>query len=244
MQMPPRFIAIAVVLAFAVAGCETITGAPPALQLGDAATTPTAQNPGDVTSNDTPRAQAGDPATTPTAQNPGAVASNDAAYAQAGDPAAFAAQARWPHVVLARVRLSGIAQHPGAVKYFPSDESVHLAIEHFDRGNYGLAERYFREAVEKAPEDATAWVGLAASYDRLARFDLSDRAYKQVIRLTGETTQILNNLGYSFMLRGDLVRARQKFLRAYEVEPNNPTVLNNIHLLNSSYTYVQRQVEP
>jgi Flp pilus assembly protein TadD len=224
--------------------------APPAVQLDDPATT--AQNPGDVTSKDAPRVQTSDPATTSIAQNPIVVGSNAiAAYAQAGEPAtasteqaAFAAQARWPNVVAARVRLSGIAQYPGSVKYFPSDESLHIAIEHFDRGNYGLAERYFRDAVEKAPNDATAWVGLAASYDRLARFDLADRAYRQIIRLTGETTQILNNLGYSYMLRGDLVRARQKFLRAYEREPNNQNVLNNIYLLNSSYTYVQRQVEP
>src|SRR5207248_11160775 len=102
-------------------------------------------------------------------------------------------------------------QEPADVKYYRSDEPLRLGIEHFNRGNYGIAERYFRDAVEKAPRDATAWIGLAASYDRLARFDLADRAYHSAIRLIGETTQILNNEGYSFMLRGDLYRARIKF---------------------------------
>ena len=97
----------------------------------------------------------------------------------------------------------------------------------------GLAERYFRDATEKAPKDPTAWIGLAASYDRIARFDLADRAYAYAIRLVGETTQILNNQGYSYMLRGDLVNARKKFLKAYELEPNNPTIANNLRLLNS-----------
>src|SRR6266568_1729810 len=131
-------------------------------------------------------------------------------------------------------------QDPDDVKYYRSDEPLRMGIEHFNRGNYGIAERYFRDATEKAPRDPTAWVGLAASYDRLARFDLADRAYHSAIKLTGETTQILNNEGYSYMLRGDLYHAKIKFLKAYEREPNNPTILNNLNLLNSSYKYIER----
>ncbi len=134
-------------------------------------------------------------------------------------------------------------EEPADVKYYASDEPLRLGIEHFNRGHYGIAERYFRDAVEKAPRDATAWIGLAASYDRLARFDLADRAYHSAIRLTGETTQILNNEGYSFMLRGDVYNARIKFMKAYEREPNNPMILNNLNLLNSSYTYIRRAPE-
>ncbi len=132
---------------------------------------------------------------------------------------------------------------PAAPAVEEPDEPLRLGIEHFNRGHYGIAERYFRDAVEKAPRDPTAWIGLAASYDRLARFDLADRAYHSAIRLTGETTQILNNEGYSFMLRGDVYNARIKFMKAYEREPNNPMILNNLNLLNSSYTYIRRAPE-
>jgi Flp pilus assembly protein TadD len=135
-------------------------------------------------------------------------------------------------------------QQPEQVKYYRSDEPLKLGIEHFNRGSYGLAEQYFRDAVEKAPRDVTAWVGLAASYDRLARFDLADRAYAAAIRLAGETTDILNNQGYSYMLRGDLVAARKKFLKAYEREPDNPMIINNLKLLNSSYRFIQRSADP
>jgi len=131
-------------------------------------------------------------------------------------------------------------QEPADVKYFPSDEPLKLALEHFDRGHYGIAEHYFRDAVEKSPRDATAWVGLAATYDRTRRFDLADRAYRAAIALTGETVQILNNEGYSYMLRGDLVSARKKFLAAYRREPHNPTIINNLKLLNSSTRYIER----
>lgn len=132
-------------------------------------------------------------------------------------------------------------QEPADVKYYPSDEPLRLGVEHLNRGNFGLAERYFRDAVEKAPKDATAWIGLAASYDRLMRFDLADRAYRQAISLSGETMQILNNQGYSYMLRGDLRAARAKFLKAYERDPTNPTIVNNLELLDSSRKFIQRQ---
>lgn len=135
-------------------------------------------------------------------------------------------------------------EDPLTVKYYPSDQPLKLAMEYFDRGNYGLAQRYFQDATEKSPNDATAWVGLAASYDRIGRFDLADRAYAQAIHLVGETTDILNNQGYSYMLRGDLPHARAKFLKAYEREPNNPTIVNNIKLLNSSTRYIEREPDP
>jgi Flp pilus assembly protein TadD len=141
----------------------------------------------------------------------------------------------------AAVPTTATIQEPLDAKYYPSDEPLKLGLEHFGRGDYGLAERYFRDAVEKSPRDATAWVGLAASYDRLRRFDLADQAYASAIKLTGRTVQVLNNQGYSMLLRGNLRAARKIFLKAYELDPTNPTVANNLELLNSSYRYVQRE---
>jgi Flp pilus assembly protein TadD len=129
---------------------------------------------------------------------------------------------------------------PGDVKYYPSDQPLKLAIEYFNHGDYGLAERYFRDAVEKSPRDVAGWIGLAASNDRLSRFDLADRAYASAIKLAGETTQILNNEGYSYMLRGNFKLAREKFMKAYKREPDNPTIVNNLRLLDSSSRYVRR----
>ncbi len=101
-------------------------------------------------------------------------------------------------------------------------------------GNYGLAEKHFRHAVEQHPRDAEAWLGLAASYDRLRRFDLADRAYAQAIRIVGPTVVILNNEGYSYMLRGNYARARATLLKAKRKDPHNKFVDNNLRLLNQS----------
>jgi Tfp pilus assembly protein PilF len=131
-------------------------------------------------------------------------------------------------------------QEPTDVKYYPSDEPVRMGLEQFNRGSYGLAQRYFKDAVEKAPRDVTAWVGLAASYDRLRRFDLADQAYAAAIRLGGETVQIMNDQGYSYMLRGNLTAARRKFEKAYSLDPTNPVIANNLELLNGSRRFIER----
>ena len=131
-------------------------------------------------------------------------------------------------------------QEPSDVKYYPSDEPVKLGLQRFYEGNYGLAQQYFQSAVEKTPKDATAWVGLAASYDRLGRFDLADGSYAAAAKLVGNTPSILNNEGYSYMLRGDLRKARAKFDAALRLEPGNATAINNLALLNQSSKFVER----
>jgi len=131
-------------------------------------------------------------------------------------------------------------QEPTDVKYYPSDEPVRLGLEHYNRGDYGIANRYFRDGVEKAPKDVTAWIGLAASYDKIRRFDLADQAYAEAIRLGGATVQILNDQGYSYMLRGNLSAARRKFQQAYALDPGNPVIANNLELLNGSRRFIER----
>lgn len=110
-------------------------------------------------------------------------------------------------------------------------DDLALGKKQFRAANYGLAEQHFRKAAELHPNDAEAWVGLAASYDHLKRFDLADRAYKEAVRILGVTPEILNNEGYSYMLRGNYARARATLRKAQELDPHNPYILNNINLL-------------
>lgn len=115
----------------------------------------------------------------------------------------------------------------------PSDDLA-VGKAYFRAANYGMAEKHFRRAVEMHPNDAEAWLDLAASYDHLKRFDLADRAYAQAIRLAGPKLQILNNQGYSYMLRGDNARAFRKLEEARRRDPGNTYVLSNLRLLEQS----------
>ena len=112
----------------------------------------------------------------------------------------------------------------------PNDD-LSVAKKYYRQGSYGLAERHFRRAVELTPRDAEAWVGLAASYDQLRRFDLADRAYAQAIKLIGETPEIMNNQGFSYILRSDYRRARAILLAAQARAPDNPHIAANLQLL-------------
>jgi Flp pilus assembly protein TadD len=115
----------------------------------------------------------------------------------------------------------------------PNDE-LNVAKKYFRQGSYGNAERYFRRSVEQHPRDAEAWLGLAASYDRLRRFDLADRAYAQAIKIVGPTPEMLNNQGFSYLLRGDYRRARTTLLEARAKDPDNRYIQNNLRLLEAS----------
>jgi len=119
---------------------------------------------------------------------------------------------------------------PGLLGADAHDE-LSLGKKQFRAGNYALAEQHFRKAVETHPKDGEAWVGLAASYDRLKRFDLADRAYKEAIVILGPTPEILNNQGFSYILRGNYARAGQILRKARAKDPGNPYVRNNLKLL-------------
>jgi len=114
------------------------------------------------------------------------------------------------------------------------NDDLNLGKRHFRERDYGLAERYFRRAVEMSPRDAEAWIGLAASYDRLKRFDHADRAYAQALRILGPTPEILNNQGYSYLLRGDYKSARRKLYEARAKDPASSRIQSNIDLLETS----------
>src|SRR5439155_14941999 len=125
---------------------------------------------------------------------------------------------------------------PTAPELLGSDPNDDLSLgkKHYRAGNYGIAERHFRRAVELHARDAEAWVGLAACYDRLRRFELADRAYRQAIEIIGPTPEVLNNQGYSYMLRGDYLRARETLRIALAKDPSSPYIKNNLELLEKS----------
>jgi tetratricopeptide (TPR) repeat protein len=122
---------------------------------------------------------------------------------------------------------------PGLLGDDPNDD-LQIAKRHFRANQFGLAEKSFRSAVEKHPRDAEAWVGLAASYDRLRRFDLADRAYQQAIGIVGRSPEVLNNMGFSYILRGDYGRAQKILLEARAKAPGNPYIEANLRLLEES----------
>lgn len=101
----------------------------------------------------------------------------------------------------------------------------------FRNANFGLAEKHFRKAVELRSDDSESWMGLAAAYDQLGRFDFADRAYDQLLKVAGRRPQIVNNMGYSQLLRGNKKKARQLLAEAKASLGSDPVVEANLALL-------------
>lgn len=104
----------------------------------------------------------------------------------------------------------------------------------FARGYFGNAEKRYRSAIEASPRNADAWLGLGATYDRLRRFDLANKAYTMAIELIGYTAPVLNNLGYHYYLRGEYGSAEKALLAAQRKDPGSPHIANNIRLLRAA----------
>jgi Flp pilus assembly protein TadD len=117
---------------------------------------------------------------------------------------------------------------------YTAERALSEGRAHFRNSDFGYSAALYKRAVELAPGDVQAYVGLSASYDRLGRFDLADRVYASLYKITGGTAQYYNNLGYSFMLRGKLTEALANFRKAQALEPENVVIANNIQILRDA----------
>jgi Flp pilus assembly protein TadD len=117
------------------------------------------------------------------------------------------------------------------VTSYDAARALSEARAHFRLNDFGYSAALYKRYVELTPNDPQGYVGLAASYDRLRRFDLADRVYAALLRLTGGTAQYYNNLGYSYLLRGDTATALINLQKASRLDPQNPVIANNLRLL-------------
>ena len=116
-----------------------------------------------------------------------------------------------------------------------SEADLDAGKAQFREANYGLAEKHFRKAVELRADNSEAWMGLAASYDQLGRFDFADRAYDQLLKVAGRQPQIVNNMGYSQLLRGNKKKAPGTAASRPRSGMADPTVVDaNLALLKKS----------
>ena len=107
------------------------------------------------------------------------------------------------------------------------------ADEAFANQQYKQALQLYQATVKISPDDTEAWFGLAASADLVGSFDVADKAYSHLQPSFGDTPRFLNNLGYSHLLRGDLLIAREHFIRVLDMDPDNDTALGNLEMLQN-----------
>jgi len=114
---------------------------------------------------------------------------------------------------------------------YTADSALAEARTHFRNNDFGYSAALYKRVVELSPKNPDGYIGLSASYDRLGRFDLSDRVYGTWFALSGGSAQYYNNLGYSYMLRGKLTDALSNFRKARQLDPDSVVVANNLQIL-------------
>jgi Flp pilus assembly protein TadD len=102
-----------------------------------------------------------------------------------------------------------------------------------EQGDVGRAIEYFLIAHRREPESLEGINALAISYDMLGRPDLADRYFAKALALAPREPDILNNLGYAMLKRGDTQRARQYLLEAKALSSENEVILSNLAVLQA-----------
>ena len=97
-------------------------------------------------------------------------------------------------------------------------------------GQYGLAIEGLSEAVTQDAGNARALSLLAVSYAQVKRFDLADRYHAQALEIDPSSVVVLNNWGYSYLVRGDGGRATDLLARAAAANDGRPVVAANLAL--------------
>ncbi|NJC06626.1 Flp pilus assembly protein TadD [Sphingomonas kaistensis] len=74
--------------------------------------------------------------------------------------------------------------------------------------------------------------GVAA--DRMQDWRSADAAYARGLRLKAASPELLNNLGWSLLLRGQWSEAQRRLAQAARLAPTNPRIASNLDLADSA----------
>jgi tetratricopeptide (TPR) repeat protein len=100
-------------------------------------------------------------------------------------------------------------------------------------GQLGLAVDTLSQVASRDPLNARALTLLAVAYGQLKRFDLADRYHAEALRVDPGSVAALNNWGYSYLVRGDRIRAADLLERAVATRDVRPIVAANLTLARS-----------
>ncbi|HYG67186.1 MAG TPA: tetratricopeptide repeat protein, partial [Anaeromyxobacteraceae bacterium] len=97
-----------------------------------------------------------------------------------------------------------------------------------EQGMLVEAEADLREAVQRAPDLASAHASLAILYDLLGRADDAEEHHRAAIERDPRNPRYLNNLAFSLFARGKAREAIPLYLEAVRHDPANPRLRNNL----------------
>jgi len=108
---------------------------------------------------------------------------------------------------------------------------VDRGLAHLLSRNYVAAKTELMKAAPFKTGDARTLMALGIAADMTEDFRLSDRVYEKLLTLGSDQATLFNNMGYSYMLRGDLSKAADYLAEAARRSPKDETIKNNLSML-------------
>lgn len=111
---------------------------------------------------------------------------------------------------------------------FDMQDPIEAGRAYLASGQNGLAIDRLTQSVQDDPGNIRALTLLAVAYGRIGRYDLSDRYNAAALAIDPSSVTALNNLGYSYLVRGDRTRAIGLLERAAAIDASRPIVAANL----------------
>ena len=93
-----------------------------------------------------------------------------------------------------------------------------LGVAYEEKGDYALAGKEYEKAIKKNRDWVIPYLNLGHLYYRQDKFDQAERALREGLRVKGDHPDLLNNLAWVLMEKGQLKEAKTLIDKAISVE--------------------------
>jgi hypothetical protein len=100
-------------------------------------------------------------------------------------------------------------------------EWIEVGAELEERGEYREAIRAYEKAIELAPKESKAYLGLSSAYESLEEWEQALAQASRAAEIAPDDAQVLRNLGRLQCLSGDGTACAETLERAVRLEPDN-----------------------
>ena len=113
--------------------------------------------------------------------------------------------------------------------------SINLGLEFESVGRFDESLKVFQEVLKSAPIDIKALLALGRIYLHLKQVDESEKRFNKVLKLTNnKSVDAWNNLGVIYTReKMDYKKAKECFLKAYTLNPNDKVAQKNYEALKN-----------
>jgi len=93
-----------------------------------------------------------------------------------------------------------------------------LGVAYEEKGDFALAEKEYEKAIKKNREWVIPYLNLGHLYYRQDKLDQAERALREGLRVKGDHPDLLNNLAWVLMEKGQLAEAKALIDKAIAIE--------------------------